>query len=905
MMILPLLVAAVSALEELLPVPVKVEAQPGFADEAALRAVAVVHATVTNAPAATADEAYVLEVRRDGVTVTASSRRGEIWAKVTLDQLAKLSGGKVPCCRITDWPYLKWRGFMPDTARNYLDVPSLKDAIDMMSRYKLNLLHWHLSENYAWRLESKRHPELQQPQAFLVRHKGKYYTQEEFREIADYAYARGVSLMPELDVPGHALAFRHAFGFTRMNDPKVTEIVADLFDELCTLVPAEKMPFVHMGTDEVWNKDMEGAEPGACTKWANAIAAHGRRVVSWVPGQAYQCSGKKVGMLWAGATNVKAEGSDWFDANGMYIETFDPFEVLPCAAYYKPAAWTEPGDGNLGAIFCAWHDGAVGDAYANMWRNLPVFTSCVLFGDNYWRGRKQNWPQYKMRLPRADDPLLREAADLERRTIAQRDKALKDLKHPFHFLRQTDMRWRLSRPDGTVIARDIAQATISPFKKSGSPLNYLEESNGVVVAETWIRSPKTQKVGAWIGFTNISRDHGLIASEKILPRKQGEWTAFGSTVTLNGETIAPPVWKRPGLKKDKTIPEWDGSWKLYELDEVPFEDQEYYMREPTPITLKAGWNHVKLTLPMPTPVRGWYTHQWYGTFIPLLGTSDRPREVPGLVYSCDPPGELSAQKPNISVFAHYVQSIAKQRGISLAAAADLLHALGVRGFDIGYTNPLLAELATTTCLKPINLYGGLKCLAPDGGEDVMDAFVGAAVKYGVPRIMAIPDNFTKGGDEEAEFRRIVEGVKKLVAKAAKHGITVTVEDFGGQPLNPCNRMVYLKRFLDEVPGLRLALDSGNLYYARRDEDILELMRYAGDRIAHVHLKDQLPTDRRTYAELGLGGVPNAEIVRTVAGTGYTGWWTLENTVDGVDVYTEAVRQVAVLRSWIGEAVPSR
>ena len=630
---------AVSPLDELVPVPVRIERRAGVAERPAPEAIRLVRHSVEKAPAATADEAYVLEIATNGVTVTASTRRGEIWAKVTLEQLAKLSGGKLPCCRITDWPHLKWRAFMPDTARNYIGVESFKDMIDMMGRYKLNLLHWHLSENYAWRLESKRHPELQRPQAFLVRNKGKYYTQEEFREIADYAWARGVSLMPELDVPGHALAFRHAFGFRKMNDPKVTEIVADLFDELCTLLPAEQMPFVHMGTDEVWNKETEGAEPGACEKWAQAIAAHGRKVVSWVPGQDYACRGRRVAMLWGDKAIdlARDQGLPWLDANGMYIESKDPFELLPLATYFAPASHARPGAENLGAVFCAWHDGAVGEIHDNLWRNQQVFPACVLLGNNFWSGVKEGHPQYKTRLPRADEPILERAKDLERRTIAQRDRVLTDIRHPFHFLRQTDMRWRLTDPEtGRVLARDLAQATFFPFRSSGAAANLVEMSNGVVAVETWIRSPKTQKVGAWIGFTSISRDHGFIVCEKSLPRKQGEWNAFGSTVELNGEEIPPPVWKRPGLRKEKKIAEWDGPWDLWDLDEVPFEDQEYFMREPTPITLKEGWNHVKLTLRMPVRVESWWSAPWVGTFIPVIGPTDHPHEVPGLEYSCDP-----------------------------------------------------------------------------------------------------------------------------------------------------------------------------------------------------------------------------------------------------------------------------
>ena len=251
----------------------------------------------------------------------------------------------------------------------------------------------------------------------------------------------------------------------------------------------------------------------------------------------------------------------------------------------------------------------------------------------------------------------------------------------------------------------------------------------------------------------------------------------------------------------------------------------------------------------------------------------------------------------ISVFAHYVRSIAKERGVSLADAARLLQDLGVTGFDASYDDPKLAELVATG-LRPASLYCFMKFRVPDGGRAQAAKLLETAAVSGVARVMVIPDSFTRGGNEEAEFGTVVAGLRWLVAEAAKRDVTVTVEDFGGDPDNPCNRMKYLKCFLDEIPDLRLALDSGNLYYAKRGEDILELMRYAEGRIAHVHLKDQLTTDHRSRAVLGLGGVPNAEIVHHLAAAGYSGWYTLEHTVPEADTYIETVRQVAVLKAWL-------
>lgn len=259
-------------------------------------------------------------------------------------------------------------------------------------------------------------------------------------------------------------------------------------------------------------------------------------------------------------------------------------------------------------------------------------------------------------------------------------------------------------------------------------------------------------------------------------------------------------------------------------------------------------------------------------------------------------GCCGGREPNISVFAAFVRTTAKQRNISLAEAAEMLYDLGVRGFDISPDDKDLPELAATK-LKPINFYFFPRMF--DEADCAADCkrCLDQAERYGVPRVMVVPTHFTGTGDQEAEFAKDLAGMKMFVREAKKRGITITVEDFGGRR-NPGSYTKYLKRFLDEIPDIRFALDSGNLYYADRGEDILEMMEYAKGRIGHIHLKDQYPENHQKYQTLGLGGVPNEKIVKAMNAAGYDGWYTLENTVPGADAYTETVRQVAVLKSWL-------
>ena len=268
-----------------------------------------------------------------------------------------------------------------------------------------------------------------------------------------------------------------------------------------------------------------------------------------------------------------------------------------------------------------------------------------------------------------------------------------------------------------------------------------------------------------------------------------------------------------------------------------------------------------------------------------------------LAVGCECTCGVKAQEPvRISLFAGTVNKIARQRKLALPETAKLLAQAGVTGFDAQDIDPKIPEYLAAG-LKFSNCYGFMKFLTPDYGAKQADAFLAVAVKYGAPCIMIVPDNLTDGGDQEAEFAKILVGVRRLAVKAKAAGIAATVEDFGGNK-NPCSYAKYLKRFLDEIPELGYALDSGNLYYAGRGECILDMTNYAKRRIRHVHLKDQTREDNHKYATLGLGAVPNEKVVKGVMAMGYAGWFTLENLV-GDDTYADVVRQASVLKAWLG------
>ncbi|MBR1920492.1 MAG: family 20 glycosylhydrolase, partial [Kiritimatiellae bacterium] len=618
---------AATAFEMLQPRPKRIEPAGGFCRDAAN--VLVVTARVEGVRADLAPEAYELVVAPDGVTIRASDARGERYARTTLAQLVKLADGKAPCGAVADWPQHRWRGLMHDCGRNYLDVASIKKTLDLMAAYKYNLFHWHLTDYYGWRLESKAHPELQAPRAFR-RQPMKYYTQAEFRDVLDYAAARGITVMPEMDVPSHSLALRRGLGVETMAEPRVKEAVCELIDELCSLATPEEMPFVHIGTDEA-RTPPEQVPDSFCPAWAARVRANGRIPVGWSPGKDITTPAgvKSAKMVWRDGF-APADDEAAFDATRLYFGSADCLALLNTAVFSKPFRFAADERRALGPVACSWHDDMLGDDTSAALRNNFFAPAIVMLSSLMWERREKDRPEFLLRLPPPGTDAFDDARRFEARIAAQRDKALAGLDMPFAFVRQTDMRWRVSdAADGRVVADDVPQGTVyvRPWSRPGQepPDALLPCRTGCAILETWIKSATNRTVGAWIGFTHFKRSGGR---NRGLP-EDGEWDAVskGITVELNDRVVPPPKWGRPGLRY--IAPDLDEPTSN-NIAELPFTNEEYWMREPTSLALRAGWNHVKITLPHAAEKYGYH---WVSTFIPLEGTSDHPREAQGLEYA--------------------------------------------------------------------------------------------------------------------------------------------------------------------------------------------------------------------------------------------------------------------------------
>ncbi len=274
-------------------------------------------------------EAYRLAVTPAGVTIAARTDAGLVYGAMTLSQLLSPDarfGQPVTLAAVTiaDAPRFVWRGFMLDVARHFQPVAEVRTIIDAMAALKLNTLHLHLSDDQGWRIEIARYPELTRTGAWRTaptasgaagpRHGG-FYTQDELRALVAYAQARAITIVPEIDLPGHAQAVVASYPeFGVLGDrPQVSgdwgvnpylfnvdapsmRFVEDVLDVLMAVFPSR---FIHLGGDEAvkdqWRlsprvqaqmaalgiKDETALQGWFVNRLGSYLARRGRRLIGW------------------------------------------------------------------------------------------------------------------------------------------------------------------------------------------------------------------------------------------------------------------------------------------------------------------------------------------------------------------------------------------------------------------------------------------------------------------------------------------------------------------------------------------------------------------------------------------------------------------------------------------------
>ncbi len=583
---------------------------------------------VKSLPGATGDseEAYQLRISSDGIEVKALTELGVYRAAQTLAQLLQeYPSGKLPCLEITDYPAFRIRGFMQDVGRSYVSMEELKREIDLLSKYKINVFHWHLTENQAWRMESKVHPELVADKN-MTRMAGKYYTHQEARELQEYCKARQVLLIPEFDMPGHSAAFERAFGVD-MQSEKGTFILKELIAEVCDVF--DQVPYLHIGTDEV-----KFTNPQFCDDMVAFIRGKGKKVISWNPGWQYKAGEVDMTQMWS-YRGKPTKGVPAIDSKFHYLNHFDTFADLFALYTSRIGNVTEGSDQIAGTILALWHDRYIANE-SNMILENHLYPNMLAIAERGWIGGGwQYYDDFGTNLVENTEP-FEAFRNFESRMLWHKSRNFKDA--PFAYVKQTDIRWNITDPfpNGGDLTRSFEpernlketyiheNQTLNVNSATGAgiylrhvwgtliPGFYKEpKENHTAYAWTYVHSPKQQTVGLWFETQNYSR------SEMDLAPKQGTWDYKSSKIWINNEEVQPPLWSSVHTVKS---------------NEITLGNENMVARDPIAVSLNKGWNLVLVKLPIGKfSIPEVRLTKWM--FSAVFVTPDGKERIDNLIYS--------------------------------------------------------------------------------------------------------------------------------------------------------------------------------------------------------------------------------------------------------------------------------
>ena len=574
-------------------------------------------------------EAYRLSVSNKRIKIEAVTEQGVYWAMQTLRQLERKKGKRssVAGCEIVDWPAFRIRGFMQDVGRSYISMEELKREIEILSRFKINVFHWHLTENQAWRLESKIFPMLNDS-VNTIRMPGKYYTLEEARDLVDFCKKHQVLLIPEIDMPGHSAAFVRAFRHD-MQSPEGMKILKLLLDEVCETFD---VPYLHIGTDEV-----EFTNPHFVPEMVAYVRSKGKKVISWNPGWHYKPGEIDMTHLWSYRGKAQP-GIPAIDSKFHYLNHFDVFGDIVALYNSRIYDQAEGSEDIAGTILALWHDRLIDNEW-NLVIENGLYPNMLAIAERAWRGGgTEYFDGLGTILPSEDTEAFKEFADFEKRMLWHKEHTFKG--YPFAYVKQTNVKWNITDafPNGgdmdkvfppeqelkdtyhyngnTYGVRQAIGAGIYLRHVWGDmvPAFYADpKENHTAYAYTWVYSPKDQEVGLWAEFQNYSR------SEMDLAPLPGKWDYKGSRIWINGCEILPPVWT--ATHKVKSY-------------EVPLGNENCVGRVPLAVHLNKGWNKVFLKLPI-GKFKMAETRLVKWMFTAVFVTPDGERAVEGLIYSPD------------------------------------------------------------------------------------------------------------------------------------------------------------------------------------------------------------------------------------------------------------------------------
>ncbi len=578
------------------------------------------------------NEGYTLEIEENAIRITAVTETGVIRAAQTLSQLAQGWEGtaQLEALTLTDWPAFKFRGFMHDVGRSFVSVEQLKKQIDALAHFKVNVFHWHFTENQAWRLQIKAYPQLTSD-ASMTRFPGKYYTQEECKEVQDYAAERGITIIPEVDMPGHSAAFTRAMGHDMQTAKGVAELKV-IIKEVCELF--EKSTYIHIGGDEV-----AITYPNFLQTMIAEVKSHGKEAMVWNPISGVNIANLDASMtqMWS-SSGKKIAGKANIDCRYNYTNHFDVFADV-VGIYKSNIYYQDKGTAEVpGFIACPWNDKKMATE-AEIFRQNNIYANTIASAERAWIGGGKAYVEAGgTTLPNSGEE-FDEFADWERRFLFHKATTLSHEADLIPYVKQTNVRWKITDgfPNGGNAATAFPPETEGlkdAYTYNGSAYSTgMATGAGIYLSHTWptvvpayfgkspslnqtsyawtyVYSPIAQTAGAYIEFQNYGRSE----MNDIAPNA-GNWDRKGSKIYLNDVEIPAPTWKNPG----------GGSGA-----ETLLTNENFTGREPVQVQLKEGWNKVFLKLPF-VSASGIRLNKWMFTFV--LTDTEGKDALEGIVYS--------------------------------------------------------------------------------------------------------------------------------------------------------------------------------------------------------------------------------------------------------------------------------
>ena len=564
------------------------------------------------------NEQYTLKTKGGKAIIIAQSEQAAVWGAATLRQLTN-EEGYVPEVEITDYPAFPIRGFMHDTGRNFREVELLKRDIDLMSAYKLNVFHWHLTDNPAWRIECKVYPQLNDAKYQTKgRDEGRFYSYDEIRDVIAYAKQRGIMIIPEIDMPGHSKYFKTTFGFEMATEQGMA-VLEKCLKEFFAEIPKEDCPYIHIGSDEV-----KVADPEGFMRFCEGLVKEaGRTPIAWDPG--LPPAEGTIGQIWYASIGETLKKEPYprryIDSYMGYLNNSCP--IINTSRNFIHHACTSNGANEMarGGILCLWNDVNVDDPEKLLPHNgMPE--GMLAFAERFWVGGKGYSLENEDLIPSPDSDAHKDLVEFEQRLSYHRDNLLKD--YDIRWVANASQPWQVTIP--ATKGTPIEQMKWTKAWGGAIDLHAICKVNGVKIEtemEAWLKTEiyatRDTVITAMVGFESPSRANRI--SNGI--GKQGLWEADGRLI-VNGIDIYPSKeWNEPGKYNYHY-----NTWHRPENEEPYTDEQLFWTREPAYIPLKAGWNTIMLYAP-----RLFNINNWVAAFIPVEVDKDgRLHEVEGIKF---------------------------------------------------------------------------------------------------------------------------------------------------------------------------------------------------------------------------------------------------------------------------------